>query len=142
TVQPGVAEVVPEPVRPGIDAALPAAASDHLVDPVRGHRPAVAHPQPKLRPPRLRVPGPDAKVRVHRPGGLMGDPDHPGPTTLAADCDFSPPQVDIAAALVVRVVADPGQLSGPDPGRLEHGDDRSVAPVGEAAALAALVQGR
>ena len=31
-VQPGVAEMVPEPVRAGIHAALAAAASDHLVD--------------------------------------------------------------------------------------------------------------
>jgi hypothetical protein len=31
-----VAEVVPEPVRPGIHPGLPAAARDHLADPVRG----------------------------------------------------------------------------------------------------------
>src|SRR5712671_4231118 len=31
-VQPGVAEVVPEPVRVGVHAALLAAAGDHLVD--------------------------------------------------------------------------------------------------------------
>jgi hypothetical protein len=38
-VQPGMAEMMPEPVRPGIHPGLPAAAGDHLVDPVRGHRP-------------------------------------------------------------------------------------------------------
>ena len=37
-VQPGVAEMVPEPVRPGVHPALTAAAGDHLVDPVRRHR--------------------------------------------------------------------------------------------------------
>jgi hypothetical protein len=32
---------------------------------------------------------------------------------------------------IVRIVADPGQLPGPDPGRGEHRDDRGVAPLGE-----------
>jgi len=32
-----MAEVVPEPVRPGIYTGLPTAAGDYLVDPVRGH---------------------------------------------------------------------------------------------------------
>jgi len=50
-VQPGVAEVMPEPVRPGIHPGLPAPAGDHLVYPVRGHRPPVVHPQPQLQPP-------------------------------------------------------------------------------------------
>src|SRR3954454_11256841 len=49
-VQPGVAEVVPEPVREHLDAALPAAAGDDLVDAAGGHRAAVAHPEPQLRP--------------------------------------------------------------------------------------------
>jgi hypothetical protein len=34
-VEPGVAEMMPEPVRPGIDPEPLAAAGDHLVDPVR-----------------------------------------------------------------------------------------------------------
>jgi hypothetical protein len=43
-VQPGVAEVVPEPVRVGVDAALPAAAGDDLVDARRGQRPRLFTP--------------------------------------------------------------------------------------------------
>ena len=54
-VQPGMAEMVPEPVRPGSHVALAGRrAGDHLVNPVRRHRPAVVHPEPQLRPPRLR----------------------------------------------------------------------------------------
>jgi hypothetical protein len=83
-VQPGMAEMVPEPLRPGIHAALPAAAGDHLVDPVRSHRPAVVHPEPQLRPPRLRMPGPDPDIAVQGTGGLVPDPDDPRPAALAA----------------------------------------------------------
>ena len=141
-VQPGVAEMMPEPVRPGIHPGLPTAAGDHLVDPVRGHRPAVAHPQPQLRPPRLRMPGPDPQVPVQGTGSLVPDPDHPRPAALAAHGDLPPPQVDIAAPRVTRVIPDPGQLPRPDPGRREHRDDRRVTPLGERAALAGLLQGR
>jgi hypothetical protein len=41
-VQPGVAEMVPEPVRPGVQAGLAAPAGDHLIDPAGRHRPALA----------------------------------------------------------------------------------------------------
>ena len=63
-VQPGVAERVPEPVRPRVQAGLAAPAGDHLVDPAGGHGPAVARARPQLRAPRLRVPGADAEGAV------------------------------------------------------------------------------
>ena len=47
--------MVPEPVRPGVHPALAAAAGDHLVDPISGHRAPAIHPKPQLRPPRLRM---------------------------------------------------------------------------------------
>jgi hypothetical protein len=137
--------MMPEPVRPGIHAALTAAAGDHLVDPVGGHRPAVARPEPELRPVCLGVPGPDPDIAVQGTGGLVPDPDDPRPAALAADGDLALPQVEVAAPGVVWVLADPGQLPGPDPspaGRFEHGDDRGVAALGEAAALAGFLQGR
>src|ERR1039457_996174 len=45
-VEPGVAEVVPEPVRVGVHPALPAAAGDDLVDAGGGERPWVVHAEP------------------------------------------------------------------------------------------------
>jgi hypothetical protein len=61
-VQPGVAEVVPEPVRVGVHSALAAAACDQLVDPGGGQRLPAARAQPQLRPPGLRVRGAGADV--------------------------------------------------------------------------------
>src|SRR5271165_1963512 len=58
-VQPGVAEMVPEPVREYVHAALGAAAGDHLVDAAGGQRPPIARPEPQLRPACLRMPGAD-----------------------------------------------------------------------------------
>src|SRR5208282_2561643 len=55
-VQPGVAEMVPEPVREQIHPALAAAAGDHLVDAGGGQRLAVARAEPQLRAPGLPVP--------------------------------------------------------------------------------------
>src|SRR6266446_3166729 len=49
-VQPGMAEVVPEPVREHLDPALPTASGDDLADAAGGHRTAVVHPEPQLRP--------------------------------------------------------------------------------------------
>jgi hypothetical protein len=63
---------VPEPVRVGVHAALPAAAGDQLVDPGGGQRVPVARAEPQLGPPRLSVPGPGAQVPVQAPGGLVG----------------------------------------------------------------------
>src|SRR5208337_1201063 len=63
-VQPGVAEVVPEPVRVGVDSALAAAAGDHLVDAGGGQRLPVAGPEPQLRLVRLRMAGAGADVPV------------------------------------------------------------------------------
>jgi hypothetical protein len=40
--------MVPEPVRVRGDPALSAAADDHLVDPMRSHRPLIVHPQPQF----------------------------------------------------------------------------------------------
>src|ERR1700690_764298 len=50
-VEPGVAEVVPEPVREHLDAALAAPPDGDLVDPAGRHRPPVIDPKPQLRPP-------------------------------------------------------------------------------------------
>jgi len=130
---------MPEPVRPGIDAALAAAAGDHLVDPVSGHRPAIVHPEPQLRPPCLGMPGPGPEIAVQGTGGLVSDPDDPRLAALAADGDLALPQVEVAEPGVAGVVADPGQLASPDTGRLEY---RGVAALGEASALAGLLQGR
>jgi hypothetical protein len=47
-VQPGVAEVVPEPVRVQAESALPAAAGDHLVDAGGGRRLPVAGSEQQL----------------------------------------------------------------------------------------------
>jgi hypothetical protein len=65
-----------------------------------------------------------------------------GPAALAADGDLALLQVEVAAAGVVRVVADPGQFAGPDPARLEYRDHCGVAALGEGTALAGSFQGR
>ena len=109
-VQPGVAEVVAEAVRVGVDAALPAAAGDDLVDARRGQRPPVIHAQPQLRPLGLRVPGAGPQVAVEAAGRLMADLDGPGGAAFAADTDLAGVQVEVAAGGVAGVVADPGQL--------------------------------
>src|SRR5271165_378745 len=46
-VEPGVAEVVPEPVRVDLHARLVAAPLDHLVDPGAGERATLADPEPQ-----------------------------------------------------------------------------------------------
>jgi hypothetical protein len=117
-VQPGVAEVVPEPVRVDVQPALAAAAGDELVDPGRGQRPPVARAEPQLRPVRLRVPGPGPQVAVEAASCLVADLDGPGGTALAADPDLAGVQVQVAAGGVAGVVADPGQLL--HPGRREQ----------------------
>src|SRR5580658_9554135 len=63
SVQPGVAEVVPEPVRVGVHPALAAASGDHLVDAGGGQRLPVAGSEPELRPPGLAV---LARARMYR----------------------------------------------------------------------------
>src|SRR6202035_3212712 len=66
-------EMVPEPVRPRVQAALAAPAGDHLVDLAGVHGPAVADAQPQLRPPCLRVPGAGTDVAVQGAGGVVPD---------------------------------------------------------------------
>src|ERR1017187_1945324 len=141
-VGPGVAEVVPGPVRVGGHAALAAAAGDDLVDAGGGERPAAVDAGPQLGPPGLRVPGAGAQVAVEAAGCLVADPDGAGLAAFPGDADLAGVQVEVAAGGVVRVVADPGQLWEPDAGRGEHGDDRGVAPGGERAAAAGLLQCR
>src|SRR5580704_17912650 len=97
-VQPGVAEVVPEPVRVHGHAGLLAAPLDHLVDPVGGQRPAPASPEPQPPPVRLLVPGADPQVPVQAARGLVIDPDGPVLAALPADADLPPVQVQVAAA--------------------------------------------
>jgi hypothetical protein len=84
-VQPGVAEVMPKPVRVQAESALPAAAGDHLVDAGGGQRLPVAGSEPQLGPPGLGVPGAGPLVPVQAPGGLVADPDDPVLAALAAD---------------------------------------------------------
>ena len=67
-VQPGVTEVLPEPVRIGVHAALAAAAGDQLADPGGGQRLPVAGPEPQLGPAGLGVPGPGPQVPVQAAG--------------------------------------------------------------------------
>ena len=43
-------------------------------------------------------------------GGFVADPDHPRLAALTAHSDLPGPQIQITAARVERVVADPGQL--------------------------------
>jgi hypothetical protein len=69
-VEAGVTEVVPEPVREHVDAALAAAPDDDLVDPASCHWPPVADREPQLRPGRLGVPGADAEVAVEAASGV------------------------------------------------------------------------
>jgi hypothetical protein len=107
-VEPGVAEVVPEPVREHLDAALSATPDDDLVDPAGCHRAPVAGPEPQLRPVRLGVPGPDADVPVQAAGGVEADLDGPGPAALALHGDLPVPQVHVAASGIAGVVPDPG----------------------------------
>src|SRR5271157_1792791 len=139
-VEPGVAEVVPEPVRVHVDAALAAAPDDDLVDPAGCHGPPVADPEPQLRPVRLGVPGADAEVPVEAAGGVEADLDDPGLAALAVDGDLPVPQVHVAAPRVVSVVPDSGQLRQADPGRPEHGDQGGVAALRERAARAGALQ--
>ena len=90
-VQPGMTDMVTEPMRIHRDAALAAAPDHHLVDPVGRHRRPV-HSEPEFRPVRLGVPRSDPEVAVDAAGGLMADPDDPRLAALAADGDLPLPQ--------------------------------------------------
>src|SRR5258708_29817239 len=131
--------MMPELMREHIHPALAAPAGDHLIDPVGGQRPAVVYPEPQLRPPRLRVPGPDPEVAVEAAGSVIADPDDPGLAALAPDGDLTVPQVHVTAPWVFGVVADPGQFRHSDAGRLEHCDNGGVAALRGRAALAGLL---
>ena len=85
--------------------------------------------------------GPRPQVPVKAPRGLVADRDDPGLAALAEDPDLPAIQVQVTALRIAWVVADAGQLREPDTGRLEHGQDRGVASVREAAALACPPQG-
>jgi len=121
--------MVPEPVRPRVQAGLAAPAGDHLADPAGGHRPAVARAQPQLRPPRLRVPGTDAEVAVQGAGGVVPDRDDPFPAALARTLIVRFCRSTSLRPGVIRAAADPGDLPGPDPGGPEHRDHRGVAAL-------------
>src|SRR6266536_5948767 len=141
-IQPGVAEMVTEPVRIDRDPALAAAGGNHLVDAVGGHRRPVIHPEPQLRPVCLGMTVADPDVAVEATGGIMADLDDPRLAALAADRDLAAPQVNVTAQRVVRIVADSGQLRQPDAARGEHGDNRLFAAPGERPALARPLQCR
>ena len=105
-VQPGVAEMVPEPVRVHRHAALAAAAADHLVNTGSSQRLPVVHAQPRLVPPGLGVPSAGTEVPVQAAGRLVADLDDAVLAALAADGDLPLPQVDVAAPRVTGVVAE------------------------------------
>src|SRR3984885_9826666 len=86
--------------------------------------------------------GTHAQVPVKTPGGLIADRDDAWPAALAEDPDLPPVQVQVTTRRVAGAEPDPGQFREPDAGRLEHGQDRGVTPVREAAALACSPQGR
>ena len=115
-VEPGMAEVVPEPVRIGGHAALAAAAGDDLVDPGGSERPAAARAKPQLGPPGLRVPGAGAQVAVQGAGRLVADLDGAGLAAFPGDADLPGGKVQVVAGGVAGVVADPGELGEPDCG--------------------------
>jgi len=77
------------------------------------------------------VPGAGTDVAVQGAGGVVPDRDHPFPAALAAYPDRAVLQVNVAAPGVVRAVADPGDLPGPDPGGPEYRDHRRVAALRE-----------
>src|ERR1039457_969451 len=139
-IQPGMAEVVPEPVRVYPHASLVTAALDHLVDPVAGQRPPAAGPEPQPQAVRLLVPGADREVAVDPAGGFRIDPDRPVPAALAADMNLPAVQVQVAAVRITGVVADPGQLGQPDARPPEPRQDRRVAALRERAAPAGFLQ--
>jgi hypothetical protein len=109
-----MAEVMPEPVRPGIHAALVAAAGDQLINPGGGQRFPVVDPEPQLVPPGLGVPGAGLQVPVEAPGGLVADLDDAVLAALASDGDLPLPQVDVAVPRVTGVVTEAGQLGQPE----------------------------
>jgi hypothetical protein len=86
--------------------------------------------------------GTGPQVPVDAAGGLIADRDDAGLAALAEDPDLPAVQVQVTVGRVARVVPDAGQLRQPDPGRLEHRQDRGVTPVREAAALAYPAQRR
>jgi hypothetical protein len=89
------------------------------------------HSHPQLRPVCLGMPGPDQDVADKADGGLVADLDDPRFTALAPDRDLPPPQANITALRILRVVDDPGQLRQTDPRRPEHRDDREIAALGK-----------
>ena len=139
-IEPGVAEMVPEPVRVRPDPALAAATDDHLVNALGRHRPPVIDAQPQLWPPGLSVPRSHPDIPVQGPGAWIADLDDALLAVLATDDDLSLSQVQVATLRIHRVVSDRGELGQPDAGRLEHRDDRCVAALGERPALAGALQ--
>ena len=107
--------MVPEPVGEHLDAALAATAGDDLVDAAGGHRAAVVHPEPQLRPAGLRVPGPGADVPVEGAGGVVADLDRAGGGALAVEVDLTVPQIDIAALRVGWAIAEAREFGQADP---------------------------
>src|ERR1700722_2243811 len=99
-VEPGVTEMVPEPLRMPRPPRLLPSPGDELIDPGRGQRPAPVHPQPQLRTPRQRMQGTHAQVPVKTPGGLIADRDDAWPAALAEDPDLPPVQVQLAQGLL------------------------------------------
>src|SRR5450756_2544683 len=105
-VEPGVAEVVPEPVRVNRHAGSLPRAGHGLVDAVRGQGSPAAGSQPQLRPGGLGVTGAGPQVPVEAAGGLEADPHDPLPARLAPDPDLPVQEPQVAAGRIAGVVAD------------------------------------
>ena len=116
-VETGIAEVMPEPMREYLDAALASPPGDDLADAAGGHRAAVTDAEPELRPVRLGLPGADPEVPVEGASGVVADLDGPGLAALAVDGDLPVPQVEVAAPRVVGVIADARQADARPSGR-------------------------
>jgi hypothetical protein len=97
---------------------------------------AVVGPEPESRPVRLLVPRPGPEVPVDPTGGLVIDADDPVLAALPSHLDLLPLQVQVAAAGIIRVAADPGQ---PYSRRPEHRKDRRVTALRERVGLARLL---
>src|ERR1039457_5094670 len=95
-VEPGMAEVMPEPVRDYLDAALASPPGDDLADAACGHRAAVTDAEPELRPVSLHLPGADPDVPVEGTSGVVADLDSPGLAALAVDGDLPQLQVQVS----------------------------------------------
>src|ERR1039457_2744953 len=89
-VEPGMAEVMPEPVRGDPGAALASPPGDDLAEAACGQRAAVTDAEPELRPVSLHLPGADPYVPVEGTSGVVAELDSPGLAAGSVDGDVAP----------------------------------------------------